>query len=81
VDVTRPGVPKGDQTFAGLEEALRLGLQALGGDNPPVGSGPADASNTYSYLKARFLGTSGLSDAAFYQFVLLPNFGLNRDGR
>jgi hypothetical protein len=81
VDVTRAGVPKGDQTFGGIEAELQQGLAALGGDDGVIGSGPTAPGSPYSYLKARLLGTGGRSDAAFYQLVLLPNFGLTRDGR
>lgn len=67
IDVTDASVPKGAQTFAYTEQTLRGALTALGGDNPPTGGGPADASNTYSYLKAHIPGASALTDAQFRQ--------------
>jgi hypothetical protein len=82
VDVTDASVPKGAQTFAYIEQVLRGALGALGGDNLPPSGGPADASNTYSYLKARIPGAGALTDAQFRQqlafFVgLAPGGGLN----
>ena len=65
VDATKAGVPKGDQTVATIESVLRDGLEALAGDNPPPGGGPAPLTNTYSYLKANVPGGSGLTDAQF----------------
>jgi hypothetical protein len=67
IDVTDASVPKGAQTFAYIEQTLRDALTALGGDNPPTGGGPADASNTYSYLKAHIPGAGALTDAQFRQ--------------
>ncbi len=54
----------------------------MGGDNPPLGGGPAPNSNTYSYLKAHVAGgaTAGLTDAQFRQLLTLY-FGLTPDGR
>jgi cytosine/adenosine deaminase-related metal-dependent hydrolase len=87
IDVTNPAVPLGTETFAQIELALRDGLNAMGGDNPPAGGGPAPNSNTYSYLKARVAGgtASGLTDAKFRQlltffFGLAPNGQLNIEG-
>jgi len=57
----------------------------MGGDNPPAGGGPADDSNTYSYLKAHIPGASALTDAQLRQeltffFGLAPNGRLNMEG-
>jgi hypothetical protein len=65
IDVTNPSLPKGTETFAYLKHTLEAGLKALGGDHPPTGGGPADNSNTYSYLKANIPGAAALTDAQF----------------
>jgi 5-methylthioadenosine/S-adenosylhomocysteine deaminase len=75
VVVTKAGVPKGDETFAVIEKLLNDGLVALGGDNPPQGGGPADLSNTYSYLKQHFTLPFPMTDAQFMQLVLVPEAG------
>jgi len=75
VAVTKAGVPKGDETFAVIEKLLNDGLVALGGDNPPPGGGPADLTNTYSYLKQHFTLPFPMTDAQFMQFVLVPRAG------
>ena len=75
VVVTKAGVPKGDETFAVIEKLLNDGLVALGGDNPPPGGGPADLSNTYSYLKQHFTLPFPMTDAQFMQLVLIPEAG------
>jgi 5-methylthioadenosine/S-adenosylhomocysteine deaminase len=75
VDVTRNGVPKGEQTVADLRRILGEALDALGGDHPPEGGGPADDSNTYSYLKQRIPVPFPMTDAQFRQFVLVPVAG------
>jgi 5-methylthioadenosine/S-adenosylhomocysteine deaminase len=80
VDVTRAGVPKGQQTVADLRQILGDALEALGGDHPPEGGGPADDSNTYSYLKQRIPVPFPMTDAQFRQFVLVPVAG-TVDGR
>ena len=80
IDVTRPDVPKGAQTFAFIDETLQNSLTALGGDNPPAGGGTADNSNTYSYLKARIPGAAALSDAQFRQQLTFL-FGVDSQGR
>lgn len=80
IDVTNPTVPKGTQTLAFIEETLRNSLAALGGDNPPSEGGPADNSNTYSYLKANIPGAGGLTDAQFRQ-QLAFFVGLDPQGR
>ncbi len=80
VDVTRSGVPKGDQTLAAIQQALEEALEALGGDHPPEGGGPADDSNTYSYLKQHVPLPFPMTDAQFRQFVLVPTAG-TVDGR
>lgn len=80
VDVTDPFVAQGDQTFASIETELRNALLAMGGDHPPADGGPADLSNTYSYLKARIPGASALTDAQL-TLALAAQFGLTSDGR
>jgi cytosine/adenosine deaminase-related metal-dependent hydrolase len=85
IDVTNPAVPQGTETFAEIQTALRDALNAMGGDNPPPEGGPADDSNTYSYLKAHIPGASALTDAQFrqlltYYFRLAPNGRLNMEG-
>jgi cytosine/adenosine deaminase-related metal-dependent hydrolase len=82
IDVTNPTVLKGTETFAQIQQSLRDALNAMGGDNPPAGGGPADNSNTYSYLKAHIPGAGALTDAEFRQeltffFGLAPNGRLN----
>jgi 5-methylthioadenosine/S-adenosylhomocysteine deaminase len=80
IDVTSPAVPKGTETFAGLKQTLAAALKAFGGDNPPAGGGPADNTNTYSYLKANIPGASVLTDAQF-RGELSFFAGLTPDGR
>ena len=84
VDVTQPSVPvpDSDETFAEISRQLRLALEALGGDDPPPGGGPAGPSNTYTYLKQRLFGgaLSDLSDAAFRK-VLINLFGTDSADR
>jgi 5-methylthioadenosine/S-adenosylhomocysteine deaminase len=80
IDVTNPAVPKGTETFAGLKQTLAAALKAFGGDNPPAGGGPADNTNTYSYLKANIPGASVLTDAQF-RGELSFFAGLTLDGR
>ena len=75
VVVTKAGVPKGDETFAVVEKLLNDSLVALGGDNPPPGGGPADLSNTYTYLKQHFTLPFPMTDAQFMQLVLIPYAG------
>jgi hypothetical protein len=60
---------------------LRDGLNAMSGDNPPSGGGPAPNSNTYSYLKAHVAGgaAAGLTDEQFRR-QLTSYFGLAPDG-
>jgi len=72
---TKAGVPKGDETLAVIEKLLNDGLVALGGDNPPAGGGPADVTNTYSYLKQHFTLPFPMTDAQFMQLVLIPTAG------
>lgn len=80
IDVTNQALPKGTETFAYLQQTLGAALNALGGDNPPAGGGPADDSNTYSYLKANIPGAAGLTDSQFrYELTLFA--GLAPDGR
>jgi 5-methylthioadenosine/S-adenosylhomocysteine deaminase len=85
VDVTNPAIPLGTETFAHIQNTLRDALNAMGGDDPPAGGGPADDSNTYSYLKAHIPGASFLTDTQFRQlltfyFGLAPNGRLNIEG-
>jgi cytosine/adenosine deaminase-related metal-dependent hydrolase len=82
IDVTNTAVPQGTETLAQIERALGDGLNAMGGDNPPSGGGPAANSNTYSYLKAHVAGgaAAGMTDAQFRQ-LLTSYFGLTTDGR
>jgi 5-methylthioadenosine/S-adenosylhomocysteine deaminase len=85
IDVTNPTVPLGNETFAHMQQLLANGLRAMGGDNPPVGGGTADDSNTYSYLKANIPGASSLSDPVFLQLLKFylgvdPNGRLNIEG-
>jgi hypothetical protein len=85
IDVTNPSALQGTGTFADIQAALRDALNAMGGDNPPAGGGPADDSNTYSYLKAHIPGASALTDAQLRQeltffFGLAPNGRLNMEG-
>ncbi len=75
IDATNSGVPKGDETLATLQQELGQALVALGGDNPPAGGGPADDSNTYSYLKQHFTLPFPMTDAQFRQLVLTPTAG------
>jgi 5-methylthioadenosine/S-adenosylhomocysteine deaminase len=69
------GIPKGDETLADIQQKLNEGLVALGGDNPPAGGGPANPSNTYSYLKQHFTLPFPMTDAQFMQLVLIPFAG------
>ena len=80
IDVTNMAEPKGTQTFALIQRSLRNALTALGGDNPPAEGGPADNSNTYSYLKANIPGASVLTDSQFRQ-VLASFVKLDSQGR
>jgi len=87
IDVTNYAAPQGTETFAQIERTLRDGLYAMGGDNPPLDGGPAQNSNTYSYLKSHVAGgaASGFSDMQFRQlltffFGLAPNSRLNIEG-
>jgi hypothetical protein len=85
VDVTTSlPVPEGDETLAELTDELRLGLAALGGDEPPAGGGPGPADNTYDYLQARvsggaaaFLTRSAFRAALADSVGTLPNGSLN----
>jgi hypothetical protein len=72
---TKAGIPNGDETLAVIEKLLNDGLVALGGDNPPPGGGPADLTNTYSYLKDHFTLPFPMTDAQFMQLVLIPTVG------
>jgi hypothetical protein len=80
IDVTNPAAPHGTETFTDIQNSLRDALNAMGGDNPPPDGGPADDSNTYSYLKEHIPGASALTDAQFRQ-VLTSYFGLAPNGR
>ena len=74
-------IPQGDETLADIQQALNTGLIALGGDNPPPGGGPADLTNTYSYLKQQFILPFPMTDAQFLEFVLIPFAGLTPDNK
>jgi len=80
IDVTKPGVPRGGETFATIRDLLQNGLTAMGGDHPPVDGGPADDTNTFSYLKSHIPGASALTDAEF-RAILTSFFRLTPDGR
>jgi 5-methylthioadenosine/S-adenosylhomocysteine deaminase len=67
--VTKAGVPKGDETFAVVKKLLNDGPVALGGDKPPPGGGPADLSNTYSYLKQHFTLPFSMTDSVCSQIM------------
>ena len=85
VDVTTTAlVPEGDETLARLTSELKLGLAALGGDNPPVGGGPGPPTNTYGYLQENVAGgqAAGLPASAFRELLaaqvgVLPDGSLN----
>jgi cytosine/adenosine deaminase-related metal-dependent hydrolase len=81
IDVTAPSSPAGSGAFTELASLLAAGLRALGGDHPPVGGGPSSPfANTWSYLKARIPGASGLPDLTF-NFALASFFGMTPDGK
>jgi len=82
IDVINTAVPQGTETYFQIEQALRDGLNAMGGDNPPPGGGPANDSNTYSYLKGHVAGgaASSFTDAQFRQLLTIF-FGLAPNGR
>src|SRR4030095_5359252 len=80
VDLTKPSVPKGSETYAFIEQTLRDALNAMGGDNPPPGGGPAEHANTFSYLKPHIAGASELTDLQFRQ-LLTFYLGLAPDRR
>jgi hypothetical protein len=80
IDVTNSTVPKGTQTLAFIQRTLQDALAGMGGDHPQPGGGPADNSNTYSYLKAHIPGAGSLTDAQFRQALTLY-LGLAPDGR
>jgi cytosine/adenosine deaminase-related metal-dependent hydrolase len=71
IDVTKPGVPKGEETFADLQAILRAALGALGG------------ADGYAYLNAHVLGgaLAGLSSQQFRADYLVPVFGTTANGR
>jgi 5-methylthioadenosine/S-adenosylhomocysteine deaminase len=81
IGVTSNAIPQGDETLADIQQALNTGLIALGGDNPPPGGGPADLTNTYSYLKQQFILPFPMTDAQFLEFVLIPFAGLTPDNK
>jgi 5-methylthioadenosine/S-adenosylhomocysteine deaminase len=76
ITVAKSGIPKGDETLSDIQQALNTGLIALGGDLPPPGGGPANLTNTYSYLKQHFILPFPMTDAQFTQLVLIPVAGL-----
>jgi 5-methylthioadenosine/S-adenosylhomocysteine deaminase len=74
IDITEPFIPSGSETLAMVSGRIRDGLRALGGDHPPDGGGPSSPfANTWSYLKARVPGASGLPDGTF-NFLLALRF-------
>jgi len=84
IDVTKPSVPRGTETLASIQQALRDALHAMGGDHPPAEGGPADDTNTFSYLKTHIPGAASLTDAQLRQqltffFGLTPNGRLNME--
>jgi len=81
IDITDPALPKGSQTLAAVITVLADSLRALGGDHPPAGGGPSSPFlNTWSYLKARVPGASGLPDIVF-NFGLIQVFGPAPEGK
>ena len=76
ITVTKPGIAKGNETLSDIQQALNTGLIALGGDHPTPGGGPANLTNTYSYLKQHFPLPFPMTDAQFTQLVLIPIAGL-----
>jgi len=81
IDVTAPVLPKGNQSLTEVSALVTDGLQALGGDNPPVGGGPSSPlANTWSYLKARIPGAAALPDLTF-NFALVSFFGMTPAGQ
>jgi hypothetical protein len=76
ITVTKPEIPKGDETLSDIQQALNNGLIALGGDHPPQGGGPANLTNTYSYLKQHFTLPFPMTDVQFTQLVLIPIAGI-----
>ena len=81
IDVTAPAIPNGSQTLGQITTLLRDGLAAQGGDHPPATGGPSSPfTNTWSYLKARIPGASGLPDLIF-NFALIQFFGATPDGK
>jgi hypothetical protein len=75
IDVTKPGVPGGDETFTTIRSKLENGLAALGGDHPPSNGGLSGPTNTYHTLKASFPGAAALSDVDFRTQMLERQFG------
>ena len=81
ISIPRSSVAKGNETLADIQQLLNDGLVALGGDHPPPGGGPANLSNTYSYLKQHFTLPFPMTDAQFEQLVLIPFAGLSLDNK
>jgi len=80
IDVTNLAVTEGDETFANIRKPLEDGLNAMGGDHPPAGGGPADDTNTYSYLKMHIPGADPIPENFFLQ-LLKFYFGVDANGR
>ncbi|MCU1309076.1 MAG: trzA [Candidatus Angelobacter sp.] len=81
IDVTEPSIPGGTETLAHISASISNGMHAMGGDFPPAGGGPSSPyANTWSYLKANFLGTAGLPDSTF-NFGLAFFFGLTPENK
>jgi hypothetical protein len=70
VDVTKAGVPKGDERLAQIQAMLSTALHALGG------------ADGYAYLRAHVFGgaLSGLSEQQFRNAYLIPTFGTTPQG-
>jgi cytosine/adenosine deaminase-related metal-dependent hydrolase len=71
IDVTKPGVPDGDETFAEIRRKLRTALNALGG------------ADGYAYLLSHVFGgaLAHLSARQFRADYLVPTFGTTAGGR
>jgi 5-methylthioadenosine/S-adenosylhomocysteine deaminase len=82
VDVTStdPLTDEGNETLAQFTAELEVALDALGGDNPPVGGGPGPPGNTYSYLQANVDDGKSADSARKFQLWLEDHLEFLRDG-
>ena len=82
VDVTStdPLAQEGNETLAQFTAELEVALDALGGDNPPLGGGPGPPGNTYSYLQANVNDGKSADSARKFQFWMEEHVGFLRDG-